>query len=256
MKCKQAILAGLLAIFTGNALQAQESARPTTLNLMSYNVHNCIGMDNVRDYDRIARIILQASPDVVALQELDSATQRNNRIYALGELEQRTGMHGIFSAAIPFQGGSYGIGILSKEKPLNYKTVPMPGREEARSMIVAEFSEYIFCATHQSLTPEDQQASIHLILNAIKGGKKPVFLAGDMNSLPSDLPQQMLRKHFITLNDTASYTFPANVPDRCIDYLYAYTGNGFRCQVQQTSVWPEDTASDHRPVVVRIGIVK
>ena len=254
MKCKQPILEGLLAIFTGTPYQAQESARPTTLNLMSYNVHNCIGMDKVRDYDRIARIILQASPDVVALQELDSVTQRNNGVYALGELEQRTGMHGIFSAAIPFQGGSYGIGILSKEKPLSYKPIPLPGREEARSMIVAEFAEYIFCATHQSLTPEDQEASIFLILNAIKDSKKPVFLAGDMNSCPTDPPQQMLRKHFTTLNDTASYTFPANAPDRCIDYLYAYTDNGFRCQVQQTAVLPENTASDHRPVVVCIEV--
>lgn len=256
MKCKQILLAGLLAVLTGNILQAQESIQPVTLNLMSYNVHNCIGMDNVRDYDRIARTILQASPDVVALQELDSATQRNNGAYALGELEQRTGMYGIFSAAIPFQGGSYGIGILSKEKPLSYRTIPMPGREETRSMIVAEFAEYIFCATHQSLTPEDQQESIHLILNAIKGSKKPVFLAGDMNSCPTDLPQQMLRKHFTTLNDTASCTFPANAPDRCIDYLYVYTDNGFRCQVQQTSVCPEDTASDHRPVVACIEVIK
>lgn len=256
MKCKQAIIAGLLAIFTGNALQAQESAPPTTLTLMSYNVHNCIGMDKARDYGRIARVIRQTHPDVVAVQELDSATQRNNGAYALGELSQRTDMYGIFAAAIPFQGGSYGIGILSKEKPLAYKTISMPGREEARKMIVAEFAEYIFCATHQSLTPEDQQASITLILDAIKDCKKPVFLAGDMNSRPTELPQQMLREHFTTLNDTAAYTYPANVPDRCIDYLYAYTGNGFRCQVRQATVMSEDTASDHRPVVVYLEVGK
>ena len=41
---------------------------PTNLRIMSYNVHNCIGLDNVRDYNRIANIIKQAAPDVVALQ--------------------------------------------------------------------------------------------------------------------------------------------------------------------------------------------
>ena len=39
---------------------------PTNLRIMSYNVHNCIGLDNVRDYNRIANIIKQAAPDVVA----------------------------------------------------------------------------------------------------------------------------------------------------------------------------------------------
>lgn len=91
------------------------------MRVMSYNVHNCIGLDNVRDYNRIAEVIKQADPDVVALQELDSMTQRNNGVYALKELETFTGMHGIFVSAIPFQGGSYGIGLLSKEQPLSYK---------------------------------------------------------------------------------------------------------------------------------------
>ena len=101
---------------------------------MSYNVHNCIGLDNVRDYNRIANIIKQAAPDVVALQELDSITQRNDGVYALKELETLTGMHGLFASAIPFQGGSYGIGLLSKEQPLSYKTFlpqPFPFREAA-----------------------------------------------------------------------------------------------------------------------------
>ena len=71
---------------------------------MSYNVHNCIGLDNVRDYNRIANIIKQAAPDVVALQELDSITQRNDGVYALKELETLTGMHGFFCLSHSFPG--------------------------------------------------------------------------------------------------------------------------------------------------------
>lgn len=115
---KKHLLAYTLALCCGLCSCGQDII---PVRVMSYNVHNCIGLDNVRDYNRIAEVIKQADPDVVALQELDSMTQRNNGVYALKELETFTGMHGIFVSAIPFQGGSYGIGLLSKEQPLSYK---------------------------------------------------------------------------------------------------------------------------------------
>jgi len=42
-----------------------------TVRVMSYNIHNGIGMDNKTDYQRIADVITKTAPDVVALQELD-----------------------------------------------------------------------------------------------------------------------------------------------------------------------------------------
>ena len=181
-------------------------------------------------------------------------TGRNEGVDALDSLRALTGMHAFFSAAIPYDGGSYGIGILSKEKPLAIRTLPMPGREEARTMIVAEFKDYVFCATHQSLTPEDQEASVPLILQATDSIGKPVFLAGDMNSHPHEKPQQLLREHFITLNDTTAHTFPADQPQECIDYIYAYAGNGHSFEVTQDTVIAEPKASDHRPVSVKVTV--
>lgn len=233
---------------------APASAQKAGVNILSYNVHNCIGMDKELDYQRIANVILQAAPDIVALQELDSVTERNKGIYALGELEKLTGMHGIYASAIPFQGGSYGIGILSKEAAIKHEVISMPGREEKRALIIAEFKDYVFCATHQSLTAEDQLLSIPLILKALEGIHKPIFLAGDMNSKPKSKPQEMLGKQFTTLNDTAVYTFPADLPNRCIDYIYAYSQNGYKFDVQQQKVIEETVASDHRPVQVVVQI--
>ncbi len=46
---------------------------------MSYNVKNGTGMDGKRDYDRTARVIAEAKPDVAALQELDSKTKKERR---------------------------------------------------------------------------------------------------------------------------------------------------------------------------------
>ena len=165
-------------------------------------------------------------------------------------------MHGLFASAIPFQGGSYGIGLLSKEQPLSYKKIPMPGREEQRTMLIAEFKDYVFCATHQSLTPEDQLTAVQDILKAVEGYHKPVLLAGDMNSRPTEKPQMELKRHFTALNDTTAYTFPADRPDYCIDYIYGYTVNGYDFKVLQQSVLPESVASDHRPVQVDVQVLK
>ena len=33
------------------------------VKIMSYNVRNAKGMDNVRDYRRVAKVILEAAPD-------------------------------------------------------------------------------------------------------------------------------------------------------------------------------------------------
>lgn len=246
----KAILSLLLCFLFSVTITAQE----TVVNILSYNVRNCIGMDGKRDYQRIADLILQAAPDVVALQELDSVSTRNEGVYALGKLEQLTGMYGTYAAAIPFQGGSYGIGILSKEKPIRYRIVPMPGREEKRTLLIAEYKNYVFCNTHQSLTPEDQVLAVQLIEKNVKGIRKPVFLAGDMNSQPSNRPQQMLSKFFTVLNDTAVHTYPADQPSACIDYIYAYSQNGYEFEVEKQKVIPEKVASDHRPVQVRVHV--
>ena len=103
------------------------------LKLMSYNIRNAKGMDNVRNVQRIANVINNEAPDVVAVQELDSMTTRSNQTYVLAEVAERTQMHASYAPAISFQGGKYGIGILSKEKPLDIQTYPLPGREEERT---------------------------------------------------------------------------------------------------------------------------
>ena len=99
------------------------------LQIMSYNVRHCAGMDLVVDYDRTATVISQQQPDVVALQELDSMTGRSGRHDQLGELASRTGYHPVFGAAIEFNGGLYGVGILSREMPVSTKRIPLPGEE-------------------------------------------------------------------------------------------------------------------------------
>jgi hypothetical protein len=53
----------------------------TGLRLMTYNVHGCVGMDGRLDIHRLAEVIQQYDPDVVALQELDVHRSRSGGIH-------------------------------------------------------------------------------------------------------------------------------------------------------------------------------
>ena len=68
------------------------------LKLMSYNIRNAKGMDNVRNVQRIANVINNETPDVVAVQELDSMTTRSNQTYVLAEVAERTQMHASYAS--------------------------------------------------------------------------------------------------------------------------------------------------------------
>ena len=141
----------LLSLATSGYSFAQHRMR-----LITYNIRNAKGMDNKTDYNRTAAVIKNAYADIIALQELDSATKRNGGEYALKILAEKTGLHFLFGAAIAYQGGKYGVGILSKQKPLKWYTVNLPGREEERVLLVAEFKKYVIFCTHLSLTDADR----------------------------------------------------------------------------------------------------
>lgn len=231
-----------------NTVPAKDS---DALRILLYNVRNCKGMDDVIDYDRVAKVINTIDPDVVSLQELDSMTVRSNNEVVLKNLGLRTMMFYTYAAAIEFQEGKYGIGILSKEQPLGFRSIPLPGREEPRVLLIVEFQNYFLAGCHLSLTPEDRVLSSEIISNELKDLSKPVFLSGDMNSIPSSETQINLRKTFTTLNDTAVATIPVVNPNRCIDYIYTRKIDS-SCTVLRRQVIDEQTASDHLPVYVDV----
>ena len=222
------------------------------LKLMSYNIRNAKGMDNVRNVQRIVNVINNEAPDVVAVQELDSMTTRSNQTFVLAEVAERTQMHASYAPAIDFQGGKYGIGILSKDKPLDIQTYPLPGREEKRMLMVAEFKDYFFACTHLSLTEEDRLTSLEIIKNSVKSNQKPFFLAGDLNDTPNSKFIQALQEDFLILTNTKKPTYPAPEPKETIDYIAAWKGNTDNFANLSAQVVEEPLASDHRPLTVQL----
>lgn len=234
------------------ALLSLSAQSQNTLRLMTYNIKNANGMDDVCNFQRVANVINNACPDVVAVQEVDSMTNRSGKKYVLGEIAERTQMHAYFAPAIDYDGGKYGIGVLTKQAPMRVKTMPLPGREEARALIMVEFEDYIYCGTHLSLTEEDRMASVQMIKDFAKANKKPFFLAGDMNAEPESEFIKELQKDFQILSNTKQHTFPAPAPTETIDYIVALKENANGFAVTSAQVLNEPVASDHRPIVVNL----
>ena len=219
-----------------------------TLKVMTYNVRHCAGMDLVLDYDRTASVIAQQQPDVVALQELDSLTGRSGQLYQLGELANRTQYHPVFGAAIDYDGGKYGVGILTRETPLSTKRIPLPG-EEPRVLLVVELQNYVMACTHLDLEKEPRLASIPLIIEEAQRWQKPFLLAGDWNDTPDSELLQEMTKYFNILSDSEA-SYPANEPQECLDYVALFKGHPV--ETLESTVIDEPEASDHRPVVVKL----
>jgi len=244
---------------TENLPKAHKHTGEGEFGIMTFNIRVGKGMDLVNNLQRSADIIIREKPDVVALQEVDSVTVRTGGKYQARELGRLTGMYSAYAAAMEFNGGKYGVGLLSREKPLSVRSVALPGREEQRVLLIAEFRNYVVAATHFSLTEADRLASAEILIKETAGIDKPLFFAGDLNALPESATIKLLEQHFTLLTDKQAFTFPADTPDRCIDYIFARNPKGHfgkTFNVKSTNVLPEPLASDHRPVMVKLRVVE
>jgi endonuclease/exonuclease/phosphatase family metal-dependent hydrolase/Icc-related predicted phosphoesterase len=251
-----------LSLLLSHFSWANDIVAKNTVSIMNYNIRNAKGLDEITDYQRLADVIWREAPDVIAVQELDSVTGRSKGVDVLREIAGRVLMYHVYGASIPYDGGKYGLGVLSKERPLNYYSVVLPGREEQRQLFVVEFEKYVIGCTHFSLTEEDRMSSVDIIKEEAAKAKKPFFLAGDLNATPESGVMNKLQKDFLLLNNIKNFTIPANKPDRCIDYIAYYTGENEDAGEKKNTEKPftvlsnrvveESVASDHRPVVVDI----
>lgn len=231
-----------------------EESRIFRLRAMCYNIHNCTGNDDLYDEQRIADVINAANVEAVAVQEVDSLTTRHP-VDIMKNLGEKTGMYPTFGAAIDYKGGKYGVGVLTKQKPISYYTVPLPCSDEPRVLLIVELDNYYFCCSHFSLKAEYRTEAVSIITEEAKKLNKPMILAGDFNAQRSESSIQTLAEHFeIFEKQGPKNTFPAGTPNREIDYFCLYKDRGAMAVVNESYVVPETVASDHRPIIIDMTV--
>ena len=225
------------------------------MRLLTYNIRAGCGMDGAPALERQAAAIRALAPDVAALQEVDRGASRCGGVDQAATLGAATGLHAVFARAIDFEGGEYGVALLSRRRPDAVRTVPLPSpHDEDRVLLAADFGAFVFAVTHLPLHDGDRLAAVDRILAGLLPSPKPVFLAGDWNALPESDTLRRIGRGFALLSDPLATTFPAAAPDRCIDYVAVDRDHADAFRGGAARVVDEPSASDHRPVLVDVPV--
>ncbi|HET7482900.1 MAG TPA: endonuclease/exonuclease/phosphatase family protein [Actinomycetota bacterium] len=152
------------------------------LEVATFNVHHCEGLDGRIDLARIADVITRTGASIVALQELDELMERTGRVDQPAELSRLTGLHIGFVPTLRRGEGSYGIGLASKEKLVwRPHQLPLVGDEEPRAAIVATMPGVTIVAAHLSLQPGPLATQTAAVAELVRDLDGPIVVLGDLN---------------------------------------------------------------------------
>jgi endonuclease/exonuclease/phosphatase family metal-dependent hydrolase len=86
--------------------------------------------------------------------------------------------------------------------------------------------------------------------------KIPVIIGGDFNAVPNSVEIHAMKEHFFDISENLGNTFPSDVPNKKIDYLFILSKFRNSYKLIEGQVIPEAIASDHRPVFVDLEFGK
>ncbi len=248
------------------------------IRVMSYNVHRCIGTDGADSAARVADVVAEASPDVVALQELDepptnaaaeAGAEAEARHHAR-EIAEPLGMSVLFCRTFARAIGHYGHALLSRH-PMTLKRSETFERRgsatsEPRGAIWAtvQFPTTVLnvVSTHLGLSRGDRAHQSRILLGTNWLGNanftSPGILCGDLNAVAHAMTYRRFAK---TLRDAqrvapghkARATFPSRFPLLRVDHVFVSEGIRVAAVTIPSSRMAR-RASDHLPLIVDLEI--
>lgn len=239
------------------------------LTVMTYNVHSCKGTDGKVSPYRIAEAIARHSPDVAALQELDSGLVRTGLVDQAEFIASELNMHYHFHPALHIEAGQYGNAVLTRFPTELHRAAELPtlpGRRvpEKRGAIWVKLKvqgrEVQVFNTHLGLNSKERLAQAVTLAGGDWLGHPscvpPVVFCGDLNAAPWSSSYRILEDLLVDVQRVPEgwrprRTWPGRLPLRRLDYIFASPDIAVR-----EVIVPRDAlaraASDHLPVVARI----
>ena len=243
-----------------------------TLTVMTYNIYHAESAlkSGNSTLEEIAKFTSAQNPDFVALQEVDSTTRRlaevnDGRFFGLADsLAKLTKMIGYFGKAIDFQGGGYGIAILSK-KAGDVRKVKLPNPQSGEPRVLLKLHaktnsgrSIIFAGTHlDHQYKQNRLAQVGAIRKLFSNHQGPVILAGDFNFEPESMGYDRMQESWLDAARLFSnkvkpaLTYPTENPEKRIDYIWLTKNVNWQVLEYETT---DVGYSDHLPVMTKIVI--
>jgi endonuclease/exonuclease/phosphatase family metal-dependent hydrolase len=249
------------------------------VRLVTFNTHHGVGDDGRHDLPRLARLLADAEPDVICLQEVDRHFgERSEHVDQALLLASALDMQLAWGPSIdePPRAGQterrqYGNALLSRLPVLVSDVHPLPGAGEPRSALHALVQLHgltlAVTTTHlSSRSPADRaaQAAAVAALHPEAGG--PGVLVGDLNAGAGAPELGVLRERFadawalaqdrtdqagrFSLHAGQGLTHPARRPRVRIDQVWVSAG----VSVTVARVLDGSSTSDHHPLLVDLEL--
>lgn len=252
-------LLALLAFCLALPSQGCRPAERVTLRIVSYNIRHGSGMDREVNLERTAAVLRDLTPDIVALQEVDDGVSRSGGQDQAAVLGGLLGMHHAFGRFMDYQGGRYGLAILSRLPVVRVEPVSLPEGNEPRVALAIEVevpggNRVMVVNVHFDWVDDDgfRYAQAERLTHYLDALDVPWLLVGDFNDEPASRTLGLFRTRAVEVAKPASaaLTFPSDEPVKEIDYIFAAPPSAWA--VGAAEVIAEREASDHRPV---LGVV-
>lgn len=243
---------------------------PLKLRVMTYNVHSCKGMDGKVRAERVARVINEFDPDVVAIQEIDAHRPRTDRQDQPGRIAAHLRMEHAFHAMLEEAEERYGIAVFSRfpfEMIRSDLLSPAESRREARGAIWLRIlpggkTPFHFINTHFGLGRGERHRQCQTLLGSDWLGAvpedEPLVLCGDFNSSPRSKVYRNFDAHLTDVWRTPGVGpprpgFPSMAPFLRLDHIFASDHFGVdRVEILQS--WNAAVASDHLPLCAELTL--
>jgi len=249
----------LMVLFAcGCFVSNDDVMKQRTIRIFSYNIRHGEGMDGRIDLKRIADVISAKNPDLVALQEIDKNCARSGNRDIASELGDMLGMDYRFGKFMDFQGGEYGMAVLSRFPIVETIRHSLPDGAEPRCALEIKVqiddstSPISFVCIHNDWINEGIRVKqVEALMAFLRDYNNPIILAGDFNGEKSDASLELLEQAgWKILDKNGKKTWPADNPEVEIDF---FVTRGASFVTAEHDVIDERTASDHRPIYAVIG---
>jgi endonuclease/exonuclease/phosphatase family metal-dependent hydrolase len=225
---------------------------------VSYNIHQCVGLDGRRDVARIARVLGGLNAQLIGLQEVGTDTEDGRKSSQMEYLARATGLQAIAGPTIERQTGPFGNVLLTSWHVLDSRLLDLsvPGREPRGAIdadLMIEGRPVRVIVTHLGLRAAERRYQVRRILEALsKGQSRFIIVLGDINEwVLRSRPLRWFYTRFGT--PPAPRTFPSWLPLFALDRIWVLPREVL-IEVHAHAKPLARIASDHLPVKGLIAI--